>query len=162
MPPVLLILDAQNDFFGADNPRLADFQRSVPVINRGLDCFHRRGWPVIFVQHTSASKPAGSEAWQIAPAFERRPQDAAIPKSHHNAFDGTPLQAMLAARGADVLVLAGYVTEYCVAATYRAADRLRYQVFALRNGIASLEDKRLEEFEPDVHWLAVEELEELC
>ena len=48
------------------------------------------------------------------------------------------------------------------AADRRAAQRLRYQVFALRNGIASLEDKRLEEFEPDVHWLAVEELEELC
>lgn len=159
MPPALLILDAQNDFFGADNPRLADFQRSVPVINRAIDCFHRRGWPVIFVQHTSSGKPAGSEAWQIAPIFQRGPQDAAIPKSHHNAFDGTPLQAMLAARGADVVLLAGYVTEYCVAATYRAAARLRYQVFALRGGIASLEEKRLEDLEPDAHWLGIEDLE---
>lgn len=159
MPPALLILDAQNDFFGADNPRREAFLRSLAVINRASAVFHQRGWPVIFLQHTSPAKPAGSAAWQIYPAFERAPHDAVLSKTQHNAFDSTALQRMLSARGADVLVIAGYVTEYCVAATYRAATRLRYQAFVLQDGVASLEDAQLDQIEPGVHWLTVTDLE---
>lgn len=161
MPPALLILDAQNDFFGSDNPNLAAFQRSVPVINAASAAFHRRGWPVIFVQHTSTAKPAGSTAWQIHAGFQRSPQDAALTKTQHNAFDGSGLQQVLAARGADVLVIAGYVAEYCVLATYRAAQHMRYQVFVLRGGTASLEGFDLYGVDPPVLWLAVAEIEKM-
>jgi len=161
MPPALLILDAQNDFFGVDNPNLAAFQRSVPVINAASAAFRRRGWPVIFVQHTSPTKPAGSPAWQIHAGFERGPQDAVLAKTQHNAFDGSGLQQLLVARSADVLVIAGYVTEYCVLATYRAAQRMRYQVFILKDGTASLEGFDLEGVEPPVQWLAVGEIERM-
>lgn len=159
MPPALLILDAQNDFFGADNPHLAAFQCSVPVINAAIAAFQRRGWPVIFVQHTSPAKPAGSAAWQIHAGFQRGPQDAALIKTQHNAFDGSNLNQHLATRGADVLVIAGYVAEYCVLATYRAAQRMRYQPFVLRDGTASLEGFDLNKVEPPVQWLAVGEVE---
>jgi nicotinamidase-related amidase len=159
MPPALLILDAQNDFFGADNPNLAAFQRSLTVINAASAAFRRRGWPVIFVQHTSPAKPAGSPAWQIHAGFELGPQDAALAKTQHNAFDGSGLQQVLAARGADVLVIAGYVAEYCVLATYRAAQRLRYQAFVLRDGAASLEGFDLGRVDPPVLWLSVGDIE---
>lgn len=159
MPPALIILDAQNDFFGADNPNLAAFRRSVPVINAAISAFRRRGWPVIFMQHTSPARPAGSAAWQIHAGFQRGPQDAALIKTQQNAFDGSNLNQHLAARGVDVLVIAGYVGEYCVLATYCAAQRMRYQAFVLQGGTASLEDFDLDEVEPPVQWLAVAEIE---
>jgi nicotinamidase-related amidase len=57
MKPALLILDPQNDFFGDDNPNLAEFQTAVPTINAAIALFRQRGWPVIFVQHSLELSP---------------------------------------------------------------------------------------------------------
>jgi len=42
MPPVLVILDPQNDFFGSDNPNLTGFLETIPVINQAIDFFTNR------------------------------------------------------------------------------------------------------------------------
>lgn len=138
-PPALLILDPQNDFFGADNPNLRGFLQTVPVINRLLDTFHHLGWPVIVVQHVSKSKPEGSEGWKIYAAFHITAADFRFSKRNNDAFYGTPLDGLLRSLPARRLVIAGYAAEQCVTATYRTACSLGYLPVVLADGTASLE-----------------------
>lgn len=88
MKPALPVLDPQNDFFGDDNPNLAAFQTAVPTINAALAFFRQRRWPVVFVQHSSVDKPAGSYAWAINEQFDCRPDDTRLSKRHDTAFLG--------------------------------------------------------------------------
>jgi nicotinamidase-related amidase len=86
MKHALLVLDPQNDFFEEGNPNLGEFQATIPVVNRAMQLFHERGLPVIFMQHTSLKKPAGSHAWEIHPSFESQPEDIRLIKERENAF----------------------------------------------------------------------------
>jgi nicotinamidase-related amidase len=139
MVPALLVLDPQNDFFCPENPNLAGFMKTVPIINAAIGFFRRRGWPVVFVQHTSKSKPRGSQGWQIYEGFELAPTDVYVLKTRQNAFLVSDLEANLASRQVDRILLSGYVAEYCVSSTFRAAEQLGYQVIALAGGVASLD-----------------------
>lgn len=138
-PPALLILDPQNDFFGIDNPNLSGFLQTIPAINTMLDAFHRRHWPVIVIQHTSGSKPEGSEAWNTYPAFCITTADQHLSKRSIDAFEGTPLNALLHGMQVRRLVIAGYAAEHCVTATFRTARSLGYLPILLADGTASLE-----------------------
>lgn len=159
MPPVLIILDPQNDFFGSDNPNLAGFLATIPVINQAIDFFHQHEWPVIFLQHTSAGKPENSKLWEVYDRFVRSPHDVLLTKRKQNAFEGSLLQNILQARKATQLLLAGYLAEYCVLATYQAASLLGYQPFILKDGTASLDYSiSLVEIDPHIRLVAHAEL----
>jgi len=136
MKTALLILDPQNDFFGDDNPNLAEFQMAVPTINAAIALFRQRRWPVVFVQHSSADKPAGSYAWAIHEQFDCRPDDIRLSKRHYNAFWETELDALLQSDGVDLVVVAGYVAEFCVLSTARGALERGYRSAILTEGIA--------------------------
>jgi len=69
MNPALLIVDPQNDFFESDNPNLVEFQRVLPTINAVIALFKKRGWLIVFVQHTSSKKQPGTHAWKIFEGF---------------------------------------------------------------------------------------------
>jgi nicotinamidase-related amidase len=138
MKPALLILDPQNDFFGDDNPNLAEFQAAVPTINAAIALFRQRGWPVVFVQHSSSSKPAGSYAWAIHEQFDCRPDDTRLSKRHYNAFWETELDALLQSGRVDFVVVAGYVAEFCVLSTVRGALERGYRSAILADGIAGM------------------------
>jgi nicotinamidase-related amidase len=139
MPPILIILDPQNDFFGSDNPNLVGFLETIPVINRAIEFFHSHNWPVIFIQHASVEKPKGSKQWEIFEEFRRSPEDIFLTKVKQNAFEGSPLQDILVENNAQQLIFAGYIAEFCVLKTYRAAVLLGYSAFVLKNGTASLD-----------------------
>jgi nicotinamidase-related amidase len=159
MPPVLILLDPQNDFFGSDNPNLAGFLETIPVINQAIDYFHQHEWPVIFLQHTSAKKPENSKLWEVYDRFICSPQDIFITKEKQNAFEGSLLQNILQARKATQLLLAGYLADYCVLITYQAASLLGYQAFILKDGTASLDcSMHLEEIDPNIRLIAHKEL----
>ncbi len=160
MPPALVILDAQNDFFGSDNPNLAGFLATIPVINRTIVYFHQHGWPVIFLQHTSAKKPEGSKQWEIYEQFVRAPEDIFLTKAKQDAFEGSLLQKTLEARKAAQFLLAGYLAEYCVLTTYRAARQIGYSVLILKGGTASLDcSTSLSDIGPDIRLIAESDLE---
>ena len=54
MNTALLILDAQNDFFTADNPNLAAFEAATPVINAAIAHFRAAGGgPILSLIHIS-------------------------------------------------------------------------------------------------------------
>ena len=141
MKPALLVLDPQNDFFEEDNPNLAAFRATIPVINSASAFFRERRWPVLFVQHISHDKPAGSHAWAIHAGFDCTAQDIQFSKTHPNAFWQTELDTLLKSRQVDFVVLAGYLAEQCVLATLRAALEHAYRGAILENSIASLDDR---------------------
>ncbi len=142
MNPALLILDPQNDFFGADNPNLAAFQAAVPVINAASAHFRAQKWPLAFIQHTSQHKPAGSDIWEIYPGFERRPDDLVLNKTHYNAFWNTKLDSLLRSLQVDFVLVCGFISEYCVLSTLRGAFERGYAGAILHGAIASLQDAR--------------------
>jgi nicotinamidase-related amidase len=141
MKPALLALDLQNDFFEADNPNLAAFEATIPVINSAIALFRERLWPVIFVQHVSPSKPAGSHAGAIYECFDCKPCDVRLCKTQPNAFWKTDLETLLRSHQVDFVIIAGYVAERCVLATLRGASERSYRGTILEQSIASLDSR---------------------
>jgi nicotinamidase-related amidase len=64
--------------------------------------------------------------FELDPRLERRPTERIVPKQFASAFKGTNLFEMLAAVGADTLIVTGISTSHCVYATCRdATDSFR-------------------------------------
>ncbi len=141
MSPVLLILDAQNDFFEAGNTNLPAFEAAVAVINEAIALFREAGWPLIFFQHTSERKPAGSQPWRITELVDCRPIDPRMNKTTENAFWNTGLDSLLRSQRIGQVVVAGFVAERCVLSTQRGAAERGYDAAVLEGGIAGPDDR---------------------
>jgi nicotinamidase-related amidase len=137
----LLILDPQNDFFEEDNPNLTAFQATVSVINAAINIFREQDWPIIFIQHTSQRKQVGSEIWKIHPAFNYQELDTSINKTHYSAFWNTDLELILREKQINSVIVCGYMSEYCVLSTLRAAMERGFDATILDGSIASLDDR---------------------
>jgi len=141
MNTALLILDAQNDFFAADNPNLAAFEAAAPVINAAIAHFRAAGGGPIFVQHTAERKPAGSQPWAVNDRFDCRPIDVRFNKTTENAFWNTGLDALLRSQRMGRIIIAGFVAERGVLSTLRGAAERGYQAMLLEGAIASFDDR---------------------
>lgn len=141
MNPVLLILDVQNDFFEAGTPNLPAFEAAVPVINEAIGLFRAANWPLIFVQHASDSKPAGSQRWGISDRLDYRPIDVRLNKTAESAFWNTGLDSLLRSQRIGLVVVAGFIAERCVLSTLRAAAERGYEARLLDGGIAGFDDR---------------------
>ena len=137
----LLILDPQIDFFGEDNPNLPAFQATIPVINAVIAIFRNQNWPIIFIQHTSKRKPEGSKNWKLYEAFDYLENDIRINKSHFSAFWQTDLETILKVKHVNSVIVSGYMSEYCVLSTLRAAAERGFDAVILEDSIASLDDR---------------------
>ena len=141
MNTALLILDAQNDFFTAENPNPAAFEAAVPVINAAIAHFRAAGGGPIFVQHTDERKPAGSQPWGINDRFDCRPIDVRFNKTTENAFWNTGLDALLRSQRVGRVIIAGFLAERCVLSTLRGATERGYQAALLEGGVAGYDDR---------------------
>lgn len=140
MKKALLILDPQNDFFGDDNPNLSAFQATIPIINAAIAIFQEKHWPILFVQHTSKRKPEGSNIWKIHPKFHHHPDDIRLNKTHYSAFWQTDLETILKSKQVNSVIVCGYMSEFCVLSTLRAAMERGFDASILEGAIASLND----------------------
>ena len=141
MNTALIILDAQNDFFTAENPNLAAFEAAAPIINAAIAHFRAAGGGPIFVQHTDDRKPAGSQPWGINDRFDCRPIDVRFNKTTENAFWNTGLDALLRSQRVGRVLIAGFIAERCVLSTLRGAKERGYQAVLLEGGIAGYDDR---------------------
>jgi nicotinamidase-related amidase len=141
MNPALLVVDPQNDFFGADNPNLVEFQRVLPTINSAVAFFEKQGWLVVFIQHTSSKKKPGTHSWEIYEGFNGVEESSKISKKYPNSFWKTQLHSLLKSKQIDFVVVAGFCSEYCVLSTFRGAYERGYKGIILRDGIASLDNR---------------------
>lgn len=131
-----ILLDPQCDFFGDDNPSLAAFKRTIPIINRVSKYCHEHSLPVVIIQHTSPKLPAHTPPWEIYPQILFRPEDRILRKHYQNAFWKSQLNQLLRGLHIDTLLIAGYMAEHCVLSTYRGAVERGFKPTLLADGIA--------------------------
>lgn len=145
----LLIIDM---FSQLDFPRAGEMApallRSAPRIQALRRAFHRRHWPVVFVNDHFArwqvgstelvamAMAAGGAAEEIARMLAPGPQDHFVPKPKHSAFLATSLPVLLAKLGVRRLLLTGMALESCVVATAFDAHAREFEVGVVRDAVA--------------------------
>lgn len=133
----LLVVDVQRGLFRKPIP-VFRADELVANISALVADAHVRGQLIGFVQHSSPRHlQLGSDDWELHPGLCPTDADLRIHKTHGSAFDATPLQAELTARGIERLVVTGLVTHGCVRATVQAALALGYQVTLVADGHSS-------------------------
>ena len=152
----LIVADVQKDFLSGGSLAVPEADWIVPVLNRYLAAFDRRGLPVFITRcwhppdHCSFRERggpwprhcvAGTPGAEFAGDFEipaasvivskatRRDRDA------YSAFEGTELHENLRRVAARRLFVGGLTTDYCVLNTVRDARARDYPTFVLGDGI---------------------------
>jgi nicotinamidase-related amidase len=152
--PALVVVDLLNGFTDPESPLWCDADVAVAATARLLAAARAAGAPVAFttVQYDEAGARVARAFLEKVPALrvltpgthwpavdERiapRAGEAVLPKLFASAFFGTPLQAMLAAAGADTVVVTGASTSGCVRATVVDALQHGYRVVVPREAVA--------------------------
>lgn len=135
MPPVLLLVDVQNNMLLPPEPVPAA-GAVRPVLDDLLERARAAGAPVVFVRNSGG---AGDPDEPHTPGWELvhpvRPGEHVVDKTTADSFAGTPLSGLLAP-GAP-LVVAGMQSEYCVRSTTLRALREGHPVTLVRGGHAT-------------------------
>jgi maleamate amidohydrolase len=152
--PVLVVVDLVNGFTDPASPLSCDAEGAVAATARLLAAARASGAPVAFttVQYDEAGARVARAFLAKVPALrtlapgtrwpavdERiapRAGEPVLVKLFASAFFGTPLAAMLAAHGADTVVVTGASTSGCVRATVVDALQHGYRVVVPREGVA--------------------------
>ena len=163
----LVVVDMQNDFVRVGAPlEVPDARETIGVHLELLDWFRSRRRPVVFTRFVAGPSPTLMWKWspEIAPpvcccwpGFMREygdiegerdcvavidelaplPGEAQIDKYGYNAFHRTRLTDLLAARGADTVVITGTVTQICVEDTARGAFHEGFQAAIVADAVSS-------------------------
>jgi nicotinamidase-related amidase len=148
--PAILVVDLSRGFTEARWPTGSDLTDVVLATDRLLEAAHAAGLPAVFttIAYTQADVEGGcawlrkapglgilregSECSELDGRMRRRPEDAVIVKQGASAFFGTPLAAMLAARGVDSVIVCGATTSGCVRASCVDAVQSGFSVLVPR------------------------------
>lgn len=121
----LVIIDVQNDVMVGVHERQRVVDNIVTLVSRARDT----STPVIWVQHSSEKELAfGTEGWKLLDELPVDPGDPLVHKKHGDAFEGTGLEADLAASGVGHVVIAGAHTDFCIRSTLHGALVRGYDV----------------------------------
>ncbi|MGZ5037563.1 MAG: isochorismatase family protein [Usitatibacter sp.] len=155
----LLVVDAQRDFVHGSLP-VADAAAIVPLLNRYVREFGRRGLPVVatrdwhppdhcsFLSHGGrwpSHCVAGSAGAEFAAGLGLGPGATIVSKATgrerdaYSGFDATTLDATLRGLGVKRLFIGGLATDYCVLETVKDARRLGYAVVLLCDAIRAVD-----------------------
>lgn len=137
---VLVLIDAQREYVDGQLP-LAGIDAAVTQAAALLARARAAGTPVIhIVQHSAPGgalfDPNGPSAQIVAP-LTPRPGELVIPKTAPNAFFSTTLDERLRYLGRKNLVVAGYMTHLCVAASTHAGFDLNYRITLVADACAT-------------------------
>ncbi len=127
---VLLVVDAQVNQFDA-RWGVYDGQRIKQNLAELVERAHASATPVIFVRHDGGEGNEdgyGKPMWELEPGLGLMEGDIIVDKTHFDAFEETPLKQHLNELGAEVLIIAGMQTDYCIGATSRRAAQEGYGV----------------------------------
>jgi maleamate amidohydrolase len=152
--PALVVVDLVYGFTDPDSPLYCAADGALAATARLLDAARAAGAPIAFttVQYDEAGArvaraflakvpalrtlAAGTRWPSIDERIAPRPEEPVLVKLFASAFFGTPLAAMLAAHGADTVVVTGASTSGCVRATVVDALQHGYRVVVPREGVA--------------------------
>ncbi|MDN4482865.1 isochorismatase family protein [Demequina lignilytica] len=120
----LLVIDMQHDVVVAAHDRDGVIARIAAMVKRA----RKAGAPVIWVQHSDAGMPEGSEGWRYVPELTMKAGEPVIHKRYGDAFEGTGLEAELANAAVGHLVVCGAQTDMCLRSTIHGAFTRGYDV----------------------------------
>lgn len=156
--PALVVVDLVNGFTDPESPLWCDADGAVAATARLLEAARASGAPVAFttVEYDEAGArvarafiakvPAlrtlipGTRWPRIDERIAPRTGEPVLSKLFASAFFGTPLAAMLAAHGADTVIVTGASTSGCVRATVVDALQHGYRVVVPREAVADRQD----------------------
>jgi nicotinamidase-related amidase len=145
MTSALLVIDVQNEYVTGGLPIVdPPVGGSLARIAEAIDAANSAGVPVVLVRHTEPDPTgglfvAGTSAWELHDAVASRPHVAVVDKQLPGSFTGTALEALLAERGVDDLVVVGYMTHMCVDTTTRQAMHLGLDVTVLDDATGTID-----------------------
>ena len=127
--PVLLVVDVQVGVMhdAWESPRV------IRNVCRTVERARAEGVPVLWVQHSDADLPEGSERWQLVPELAPAAGEPILHKHFNSSFEQTPLDEELARLGATHVVLAGAATNWCIRATAYGALERGYDVTLVKD-----------------------------
>lgn len=153
----MLVIDVQRYF--AD-PRgrcyLPSAEEAVPGIRALLEAWRRSAGTVVFTQHAHegahdlgmlgkfftdhirAGEPEAEILASLAPAAG----EPVLRKTTYDAFQGTPLEAILAERGCTQVLVTGVLTHICCETTARSAFCRGFEVYVVADATASSCEER--------------------
>jgi nicotinamidase/pyrazinamidase len=156
----LIVVDVQVDFLPGGSLAVPQGDAVIPVLDRYLAAFIRRGLPIFatrdwhppnhcsFQPYGGPWPPhcvAGSAGAAFAPALELPVSTVLITlkgtqpdKDAYSAFDGTDLDARLRAQGVGRLFVGGLATDYCVLCTVEDGLKAGYAVVLLQDAIRAV------------------------
>ena len=156
----LVVVDVQNDFLPGGSLAVPGGDEVVPVLNRYLAAFARRGLPIFatrdwhppnhcsFQPHGGPWPPhcvQGTPGAAFATALELPTSTVLITlkgtqpeKDAYSGFDGTDLDARLRAQGVGRLFVGGLATDYCVLCTVEDGLKIGYAVVLLQDAIRAV------------------------
>jgi nicotinamidase-related amidase len=167
----LLVVDMQNDFVRAGAPQEVPSARgTLPLIRRLLEAFRGSSAPVIYTKFITGPKealmwryspecaPPVRSCWpgvtrmyqdsdselegpDIVEEVYPRPDDPIIEKYGYDAFHHSALDDVLRARHVSHVVIAGTVTQICVANTAFAAFHHGYDTVVVSDAVSSFDEE---------------------
>jgi len=133
MKTALIVIDIQNDYFPGGKFPLWNTEAVLENIVQAIEKAHRKGIPVILVQHVANSDkgPApffnqGTAGVEIHPRIRVAAPDAPlVVKQFADGFLNTNLEELLSGMGITDLLVCGMMTQNCVTHTAisRSADK---------------------------------------
>lgn len=119
---IVVVIDAQREYTDGTLP-LDGVDAALDNIQRILDAARNAGSTVIHVAHrgdddgTFTTDGSGRIVDRVAPIGD----EPVVVKGYPNAFNETPLRALIAAAGDRRVVMCGFMTHMCISASARAA-----------------------------------------
>lgn len=153
----LIVVDMQRYFLepGAD-AYLEPPAELVPNASKLIEAFRDSRRPVVFTRHAHPQgDPAGQMGrwWhgklpregerhaEIVEALSPMDGEAVITKTRYSAFEGTDLNDLLRAQGANSIFACGVMTNLCVETTVRHAFLKDYQPYVVEDACAAGSEK---------------------
>lgn len=133
----LLVIDVQQALTDELAPaRRTEFLgKLAPLLERARSA----AVPIVYVRHdgSPAELIPGTAEWAIASEVAPREEDPIVEKRFDNAFRETNLADVLAAIGANDLIVTGMQTDVCVTATIAGAAERGYRITLVEDAHAT-------------------------
>lgn len=139
----LVIIDLQNDYFQGGKWELEGTEAAAANAALLLDCFRKKGLPIVYVRHEFPTDDApffapNSEGAKIHSSVENIEGEPVILKQQINSFKDTNLKPTLDKMEVDSVVICGAMSHMCIDAVTRAAHDFGYNCAIAHDACATL------------------------
>ncbi|MBA2559673.1 MAG: isochorismatase family protein [Propionibacteriales bacterium] len=113
----LLVIDVQNDVMVGVHNRDGVIANIASLVDKA----RAEKVPVVWVQHTGANLPQGSDGWCYVPELSQEESEPVVHKRYGDSFEETDLESVLAQCKVGRLIVTGAQTDECIRSTLHGA-----------------------------------------